>query len=190
MGALEVLQSSSSNWAADFFNISGGGQGVRIKGAWQSSTTPLLQIEANSLSTYTTVDNVRMVVLANGNVGIGTTTPSQLLVVNGMMCAQEVHISLNADPCTFPDYVFAKDYKLMPIIDLKNYLILNKHLPELPTATDAVKEGMQVGAMQVELLKKVEELTLYVIKLQEENDALKKKLETINKKVNTLTAKN
>lgn len=184
----EVNQHSDTYWSGLFYNDAGGGQGLRIKGGWPSSnSTALFQIEANSVNSSAPgypydVENVRMIVLANGNVGIGITNPSEPLVVNGMICAQEIHISLNSDPCSFPDYVFAKDYRLMPLPDLKNYLLVNKHLPELPTAAQAADHGIEVGAMQVEVLKKVEELTLYVIQLKEENEALKKRLEALEAK--------
>lgn len=72
------------------------------------------------------------------------------------------------------DNVFDTDYSLMPLPELKNYLQNNHHLPEVPTATEVVRDGIDLQQMQALLLQKVEELTLYVIRQQEEIEALKK----------------
>jgi hypothetical protein len=73
------------------------------------------------------------------------------------------------------DYVFEKDYQLMPLPALKAYVNENKHLPEVPSAQEVVDNGLELKAMNTLLLKKVEELTLYVIKLNEEVSDLKTK---------------
>ena len=76
-----------------------------------------------------------------------------------------------------------KDYDLMPLDELENYLVAEKHLPEVPSA-DEVEEanGFYVGEMQVTLLKKIEELTLYVIELSKENAAQNKELADLKQK--------
>ena len=77
------------------------------------------------------------------------------------------------------DYVFEPDYKLMSLAELKSYVMPNKHLPEVPTEADINANGMDVFETQKLLLKKVEELTLYMISLDEQITALKKKNENI-----------
>ena len=72
------------------------------------------------------------------------------------------------------DYVFEPDYKLMPLAELKSYVMANKHLPEIPTEADINANGMDVFETQKLLLKKVEELTLYMISLDEQISTLKK----------------
>ena len=84
--------------------------------------------------------------------------------------AEEVRVELNG---TWPDYVFAKDYKLMPLQNLKKYVFENNHLPEVPAAEE-MKDGIEVGKMNKMLMQKVEELTLYIIQLNEEVQELKK----------------
>jgi Phage T4 tail fibre len=113
-----------------------------------------------------------------GSVGIGTTTPDQKLTVKGKIHAEEVIVDLNVP---LADYVFGKDYELMPLHEVEQYVQENSHLPEIPSATEVKEKGMGVGEMQNKLLKKVEELTLYVIQqdkrikaLEEENQRLKK----------------
>jgi hypothetical protein len=70
----------------------------------------------------------------------------------------------------------------MAIDKLDRYIQENKHLPDIPTTKDVEKQGINVGDIQTLLLKKVEELTLYMIQLKKENDELKKKVDEINTK--------
>jgi len=103
---------------------------------------------------------------AGGNVGIGTASPDAKLAVSGQVHAQEVKVSVTVPG---PDYVFEKDYKLSSLEEIKNYIDQNKHLPEVPSAKEMEKNGIQLGEMNMLLLKKIEELTLYVIELKNEN---------------------
>ena len=78
----------------------------------------------------------------------------------------------------YPDYVFEKNYSLMPLNKLANYINANKHLPNVPSLAEVEANNKQidVGEMQLKLLEKVEELTLYILQQQKEIDALKAKL--------------
>lgn len=80
----------------------------------------------------------------------------------GHVFATEVSVKL----APFPDYVFANDYKLMPISELGNYVNKNKYLPNLPTASEVEKNGIGIGELQTKLVEKIEELTLYIIDLE------------------------
>jgi hypothetical protein len=95
-----------------------------------------------------------------GNVGIGTTTPDQKLTVNGAIHAKEVIVDLNIPA---PDYVFEKNYKLKSLDEINRYVTFNKHLPEIPSAKSMAKNGINVSELNMKLLQKVEELTLYLI---------------------------
>jgi hypothetical protein len=117
------------------------------------------------------------------NVGIGTTLATNpnyyKLAVNGKIGAKEVQVENTST--TWADYVFEPDYKLMPLKFVQDFVKANKHLPEIPSAEDVKINGHKLGEMDVLLLKKVEELTLYLIEqnakieqLQLELDALKK----------------
>ena len=103
-----------------------------------------------------------MRIIGNGNVGMGTTSPDEKLTVKGNIHAAEVKVeALSA----IPDYVFEPDYKLTSLTELKRYLDKNHHLPNIPSAKEIEKDGIQLGDMSMKLLKTIEELTLHVIEL-------------------------
>jgi fibronectin type 3 domain-containing protein len=106
-----------------------------------------------------------------GGVGIGTSyvPAGYKLAVNGKIMAEGVKILLQSD---WPDYVFGLDYKLKDIPTLKNYITENGHLPNVPSAKEIEKEGVDLGEINVVLLEKIEELSLYLIKMEERIKAL------------------
>ncbi|WP_320054427.1 hypothetical protein [uncultured Acetobacteroides sp.] len=95
--------------------------------------------------------------------------------VNGTIHAREIKVDLN-----FPaDYVFKPDYKLMTLIEVEQYIKVNGHLPEIPSAVEIKENGLNMGDMQNKLLQKIEELTLYTIEQQKQVDELKKQNQSI-----------
>lgn len=78
---------------------------------------------------------------------------------------------------SWPDYVFADNYNLKSLKDVKKFISENKHLPNIPSASEIEKNGIQLGEMTKRLMEKVEELTLYIIDLQEQMDTMKKNRE-------------
>jgi hypothetical protein len=109
----------------------------------------------------------------NGNVGIGTNNPDAKLAVKGHIHTQEVRVDLTG--AVAPDYVFEKEYELLPLSELETYINQNKHLPEVPSAKEMEKEGLNLKEMNLLLLKKVEELTLHLIEMKKEINELKNK---------------
>jgi len=112
-----------------------------------------------------------------GNVGIGTTTPSEKFAVNGNIKAKKIIVSQTG----WPDYVFDASYSLRSLSEVEKFIAKNKRLPDMPSAKEVEKKGISVGDNQALLLKKIEELTLYLIEqdkkinyLMEENIKLKK----------------
>jgi hypothetical protein len=96
------------------------------------------------------------------------------LMTKGLICASEMRVHLGqSQVCRVPDYVFESTYKLMPLNEVESYIRINKHLPEIPSAQEIAKNGLDVAEMNLLLLKKVEELTLYTIELKKEVEALK-----------------
>jgi hypothetical protein len=109
-----------------------------------------------------------------GKVVIGNvTTPGDygLYVQKGILTERvKVAVATSAD---WADYVFAKEYKLKSINELETFVKENKHLPNVPSAEEVVKEGVDMAKMDAKLLEKIEELTLYVIQQQKEIELLK-----------------
>jgi hypothetical protein len=114
-------------------------------------------------------------ITGTGNVGIGTATPSEKLAVNGNIRAKKLKITQTG----WPDYVFEKEYKLIPLNDLEKFVLKNKHLPGVPSVSDVDKDGVDVGDTQAILLKKIEELTLYIIEQNKRLEALEAKVKTL-----------
>lgn len=79
------------------------------------------------------------------------------------------------------DRVFEENYYLMPLKEVEKFITKNNHLPNVPSATEVVKNGVAMDEMVSKLLEKVEELTLYTIQQQREIDALKKEIKQIKK---------
>jgi hypothetical protein len=112
--------------------------------------------------------------IVKGNISIGTTDPKGYkLAVGGKAVAEEVVVKLQA---SWPDYVFSDGYKLTPLAEVEAYIRANNHLPEIPTHNEVKQNGLSLGEMNALLLKKVEELTLYMIELKKENEAIRKEL--------------
>ena len=109
---------------------------------------------------------------AGGNVMIGASVPATgyLLSVDGKVMCEELKVQMSG---SWPDYVFADDYTLPTLYELEASIKQNKHLPGIPSAAVVEAEGIEVVAMQVQMMEKIEELTLYIIELQKQIDALK-----------------
>jgi len=121
----------------------------------------------------------------DGNVGIGTRTPTALLTVNGKIVAEEVKVVVNV----LPDYVFAPNYALRPLAEVECFVRQNSHLPEVPSAAEVAKDGLALGEMNATLLKKVEELTLYLIEQNKQILEQKNLINEQNKRIEKLEKK-
>lgn len=142
-----------SNGTYDFLKVT---QSSMI---FATSTKDILKVDGN-VSVFSDL----MVKDANNDV--------QFRVYNdGTVRAREVRVNLATIP---PDYVFDKNYKLLSMKEVESYIAEHKHLPNVPSAKEMMTEGsIDMSAMQLKLLEKIEELTLYMIKLNAENEMLK-----------------
>jgi len=122
--------------------------------------------------------------VVKGRVGIGTPLTANpndyMLAVNGKIGAKDVQVERNSG--TWPDYVFSAAYELPSLAEVELYIQKNNHLPDVPSAKEIEAKGHDLGAMDEILLKKVEELTLYIIEQQKEIEGLKKQIAEQQKK--------
>jgi len=113
-----------------------------------------------------------LTIAQNNNVGIGTTIPSHKLSVNGIIRSKEVVV----ESANWPDYVFTNQYPLKPLDEVEQFIKQNKHLPNIPSASEIEKNGLELGAVQNKMMEKIEELTLYIIELKKEMKALQQQI--------------
>jgi hypothetical protein len=115
----------------------------------------------------------------NGNVGIGTTTPREKLSVNGNIRAKEIKVETQ----NWPDYVFKSDYSLPSLEATEKHIKEKGHLPGIPSAAEVKADGVEVGDMNAKLLKKIEELTLYLIEQKKELVKQSKEIQDLKSKI-------
>jgi hypothetical protein len=126
---------------------------------------------------YTSVEKLVLVPDA-GNVGIGTANPQAKLAVNGDIFSKKVKVTQSG----WPDYVFYPGYRLRSLSEVEKYIQQQQHLPDVPSAAQVEKDGIDLGDNQVTLLRKIEELTLYVIAQEKRLKSLEDQLRQLKKK--------
>ncbi len=125
----------------------------------------------------TTTNTEKLRITGLGNVGIGTISPTERLHVVGNIRATG---SIYTQPAiAVPDYVFKSDYKLMPIGELERYISREKHLPNLPEATEITEKGLNLTEFQMKLLEKIEELTLYAVQQSKAVESRESEIATV-----------
>lgn len=159
---------------------------------WNDDTSDALKIQATGLTgevdatprmEFPLANKNIYMALSGGNVGIGTTSPDARLAVKGQVHAQEVKVDLSVPG---PDYVFEKGYTLPSLESVKTYINQNKHLPEVPSAKEMEANGINLSEMNMLLLKKVEELTLYMIEQQKTNEVQTQEIQNLKRTVKDL----
>lgn len=132
----------------------------------------------NKQALYIGTDQKLYIGLTKEDVGkIGTEMKSKYTMFVGKgVLAEDYAISPKS---TWSDIVFSKDYKLMKISEVEDFIQEHKHLPNVPSAQKVSEVGYNQHDMNKVLLQKIEELTLYTIQQQKEIEALKKELESL-----------
>ncbi|EAY26736.1 hypothetical protein M23134_02987 [Microscilla marina ATCC 23134] len=133
-------------------------------------------------------DQERMFIARNGHIGIGTNRPGSFkLAVEGKIGAREIRIT-QVSP--WPDYVFAPGYALRTLTEVEQFIQKHQHLPDVPSAQVVAKEGILVGQMNATLLRKIEELTLYMIELKKQVNKSVGFIKQLQQEVTTLKQEN
>ncbi|QLC66929.1 hypothetical protein LPB248_11680 [Flavobacterium sp. LPB0248] len=151
-----VNKAQDSN--GDTFVLGGLSTGANLRMGYNANYT-WIQAHGGQPLRINELGNDLILNLTGGSVGIGTSTPREKLSVNGNIRSREVKV----EAVNWPDYVFEEDYKVSSLENLEKYIKENKHLPEVPSAKEIADNGLELGEMNKTLLKKVEELTLYLI---------------------------
>ncbi|MGE5382714.1 MAG: hypothetical protein ACM3PX_04720 [Omnitrophica WOR_2 bacterium] len=158
-------------------------EGLIIKGN-SNINSPYIQLQAGStditqnFKSYVNrnsshqflIDNKIRMIIKYDQIVLGQAGQDPIsLNVNGIINAKEIKVSTNS----WSDCVFNENYKLSSLNDVRKFIFENNHLPGVPTASEVISNGINVGEMNVILLQKVEELTLYILQLQDQIYALK-----------------
>lgn len=114
-------------------------------------------------------------IFKNGKVSVGAnSTPGDYkLYVSGGILTEKLRIAIEGSS-KWADYVFNDDYELMNLNELEQYIIKHKHLPNIPTTSDVINDGVEVGEITAKLLEKIEELSLHIISLNKRISELEK----------------
>jgi hypothetical protein len=121
------------------------------------------------------VNNAAIAIVSNNNVGIGTNDPKGYkLAVNGNIRAKEVKV----ETVNWPDYVFARSYRLPTMQETEKHIKEKGHLPGVPSAAEVKANGIDLGEMNAKLLQKIEELTLHLIEQNKTNQIQKYELKS------------
>ncbi|MGA6119312.1 hypothetical protein [Sphingobacterium anhuiense] len=118
-----------------------------------------------------------MTFLPNGYVGVGTVAPKEMLSVNGNIRARQIKV----ETANWPDYVFSENYQLPSLKETEKFIQTNGHLPEVPKASEIEENGVDLGELNKILLKKMEEMTLYMIDKDKRIQALEETVKALKK---------
>ncbi len=179
--ASEVVRIKGTNPYLSLYDNTDGYKGYW----WYNGTDAVLGATAATGLRFVSGGNFRMSINTDGRVTIGagnTPATGYLLSVDGKAICEEMRVQTSA---AWPDYVFAKDYQLLPLEELEKSIKATSHLPNIPAASEVEKNGFDLGDMNRRLLEKVEELTLYMIELKKENTRLTQRMTALEQSNST-----
>jgi hypothetical protein len=171
-----------------------------------SSTDTSLYADNGNINPATTVGGNRIVSMngsniwfnsgssqPNGKIYIGSnasypsTTGNYKLFVEGGILTEKVKVALRST-ANWADYVFEKNYNLMPLKNVEEYINLHKHLPGIDSASELAKNGLDLAEMQAKHMAKIEEMMLYIIEQNKTIEKNIKDIEELKNQVKVLTA--
>lgn len=176
-------------YAVRIFNSQATSQGLYVQSSTTASQSPVL-----TLATSSPTPGANPISLAsfysNGKIGFGTTFENGVLptdfdayrlYVRDGIRTERIKLDI-ASAKGWADFVFEKDYKLLPLTEVQQYITQHKHLPDVPSAEELAKKGLEVGEMQKIQMQKIEELMLYLLEQKKEIDTLKQRIAELEKK--------
>lgn len=158
-----------------------------------SGTDPVMtfdsRLSANAVTTRTlfawdSYGNRKMLLTANGSLGIGTTTTGpHKLAVEGSIGAREIKVQATG----WSDFVFEKNYSLPTLEEVEKHINEKGHLKDIPSEKEVLENGINLGEMNSKLLQKIEELTLYSIEQNKKIEVQAKEIESLKNLVLRVT---
>lgn len=144
-------------------------------GTWETSWRTIWDSNNFTPSNYLALTGGSL----TGDLTIGNNTTQQQLNVNGNIKARKVKVTVS----DWPDFVFDSSYQLMPLSELGTYIAQNRHLPEVPSAAVVKTAGVELGESQAAMLKKIEELTLYILAQEKKQEELESRLKEVEEQL-------
>lgn len=187
---VSLIVSQSNRYDSNFFGL----MSVLEKERLDQGSMPMIRFDERvqsaalnyrSLFSWGSYTNDYMTMLTSGNLGIGTSSPEYKLDIVGTARAHEIIVNTQKTA----DFVFAPDYKNPSLEQIDAFINANKHLPGIQSAVQMEKEGLNVGQFQIDLLQKIEELTLHLIEKNKEMKDLKENMKVMQQEIDTLKGK-
>jgi hypothetical protein len=175
---------NGSSWNSVGSNIANGGWGSSGNAGTNPATNFIGTTDTERL-VFRTDDTARMTILANGSVGIGTAVlpaSDAKLAVDGTVYTTKVRVT----QIGWPDYVFDKGYSLPSLDQVQRYIRQYRHLPGMISAGEVKDRRVDLGDNQAALLKKIEELTLYLLDEHKKAEEQQREIERLRKQNNML----
>ena len=187
-------------------NVTVTGSGSSVSPYVVSAADTSLYANNGTINSATTTNGNRVVTMNNSNIWfksaaadtnskiyIGTTatypstTGNYKLYVEGGILTEKVKVALRST-ANWADYVFEKNYDLMPLKNVEEYIAIHKHLPGIDSASELAKNGLDLAEMQAKHMAKIEEMMLYIIDQNKTIEKNIKDIEELKKQVKVLTA--
>lgn len=180
-GALVNLTTTNNNIAIGYQagnSLTSGSANILIgtQAGYSETGSDKLYISNSSTATPLVYGDFATKYLAVGEVAAAdraaATSGGYRLLVKGGMITEKIKVAV-AGSADWADYVFEPSYKLMSLDKVESFIKENKHLPNVPSAEEMSKNGLDVMQTSAKLMEKIEELTLYMIEMNKEIKALK-----------------
>ncbi len=179
---MNATRTRTSTWQPSVWTITGEaaagyGGGVIATDAGGKMFIIPVATGANTTTTLTDAEIYARRVVEIGAIDPNADPEGGMMRVNGKIYCKEIEVKI--DPAFWWDDVFATGYTLRTFEELQAYIALNGHLPDVPSETEVTENGLSLGESYGTLLRKIEELTLYMLELKKENEELRKMIESV-----------